>query len=132
MRKYEILTFPEYYDARGSLVPFEFSTLPFVPQRAYLVTATEGAIRGGHSHAIEQEIFLITNGSAILVLNYGKGDEEIILDTKTKGVLVKTDCWHELKNFSPDAVVLAFSSTPYLPGESNYLTDKDEFLKKFQ
>lgn len=131
MKKYEIIEFPEYSDERGSLVPFEFSSLPFVPQRTYLVTATEGSVRGGHSHAIEQEIFLATSGTAILVLNDGNEEAEIVLDSRTKGVLVKTDCWHELKNFSPDAVVLAFSSTPYLPGESNYLTNKAEFLAKF-
>ncbi len=132
MKKYEIIQFPKYSDARGSLVPFEFSALPFKPERAYLVTAAEGAIRGGHSHAIEQEIFLVTNGSATLVLNEGENDIEISLDAKTKGVLVKTDCWHELKDFSAGAVVLALSSTPYLPGESNYLTDKAEFLAKFK
>lgn len=132
MKKYEILNFPKYSDERGSLVPFEFSSLPFEPKRVYLVTATEGSVRGGHSHAIEEEIFLVTNGSATLVLNEGEEDTEVLLDSRTKGVLVRTDCWHELKNFSPDAVVLALSSTSYLPGESNYLTDKAEFLAKFK
>lgn len=132
MKKYEIIQFPEYSDARGTLVPLEFSKLPFEPKRSYLVTATIDAIRGGHSHAIEQEIFLAASGSAILVVNDGTGDTEISLDAKTKGVLVCTDCWHELKNFSPDAVVMALSSTPYLPGESNYQTDKAAFLSQFR
>ncbi len=130
MKKYEIIQFPEFSDARGSLVPFEYSELPFKPERSYLVTAAPGEIRGGHSHAIEQEIFLAASGSATLVVNDGTGDVEISLDSKTKGVLVRTDCWHELHDFSDGAVVLALSSTPYLPGESNYLTDKAQFLSQ--
>ncbi len=129
MKKYEILSFPEFVDARGSLVPFEFDALPFIPQRIYLVTATEGSVRGGHAHIVEEEIFLVTNGSVTLLVNDGTGNQEIILDSQKKGVLVRTGCWHELKDFSSDAVVLALSSTKYLPGEGNYVTDKGAFLQ---
>jgi dTDP-4-dehydrorhamnose 3,5-epimerase-like enzyme len=87
-------------------------------------------VRGGHAHIIEEEIFLASSGSATLVVNDGSGDEEILLDARTKGVYVKPGCWHELRNFSPDAVVFAFSSTKYIPGEANYVTDKEEFLKE--
>jgi dTDP-4-dehydrorhamnose 3,5-epimerase-like enzyme len=128
VNKYEIISFSEFVDERGSLVPFEFDELPFIPQRIYLVTATEGSIRGGHAHIIEEEIFLVTNGSATLLVNDGNNDKEIILDSRKKGVLVRTGCWHELKNFSADAVVLALSSTKYLPGAGNYVTDKEKFL----
>jgi len=130
VKKYEILSFPEFVDERGTLVPFEFDTLPFLPQRVYLVTATEGSTRGGHAHVVEEEIFLATSGSVTLVVNDGSGDQEIVLDTQAKGVLVRTGCWHELQNFSSDAVVLALSSTKYLPGEGNYMTDKEEFLAR--
>ena len=128
MKKYEILSFPEFADERGTLVPFEFEALPFVPQRVYLVTAAEGFVRGGHAHIVEEEIFLVTSGSVTLLVNDGSGDEKIVLDSQTKGVRVRTGCWHELHNFSVDAVVLAFSSTKYLPGEGNYVTDKKAFL----
>lgn len=130
MKKFEILSFPEFSDERGTLIPFEFEWLPFIPQRTYFVTATKGSIRGGHAHVIEEEIFLASSGSATLVLNDGTGDQEILLDARTKGVYVKTGCWHELRNFSEDAVVFAFSSTKYIPGEANYVTDKEAFLKQ--
>ncbi len=132
VKKFEILSFPEFADDRGTLIPFEFEALPFLPKRIYLVTATEGAIRGGHAHVIEEEIFLVTSGSVTLIVNDGSGDQEILLDSRTKGVLVRTGCWHELQKFSADAVVLAFSSTKYLPGEENYVTDKEVFLKKLE
>lgn len=128
MKKFEILSFPEFIEPRGSLIPFEFDALPFVPQRAYLVTATKGAIRGGHAHIVEEEIFFVPHGSVTVVVNDGSGDTDILVDSKKKGVFVRTGCWHELKNFSPDAVVLALSSTKYLPGERNYMTDKETFL----
>ncbi len=130
VKKYEILSFPEFIEPRGSLIPLEFEGLPFVPQRAYLVTSNNGAPRGGHAHIVEEEIFFVPHGKVTVVVNDGSGDTEIFLDTKKKGVHVKTGCWHELKNFSPGAVVLALSSTTYLPGESNYMTDKEVFLKE--
>lgn len=128
VEKFEILSFPEFSDQRGTLVPFEFEWLPFVPKRVYFVTATKDSVRGGHAHILEKEIFLASNGSATLVVNDGSGDQEIVLDSRKKGVYVKTGCWHELRNFSPDAVIFAFSSTKYIPGESNYVTDKEKFL----
>lgn len=127
---FQILEFPQFSDERGTLTPFEFGNLPFAPRRAYLVTATEGSVRGGHAHHIEEEIFLAAKGSVTLLVNDGSGDQRISLSSPQKGVLVRTGCWHELSDFSPDAVVLALSSTEYLPGEENYQTDKQEFLSK--
>jgi dTDP-4-dehydrorhamnose 3,5-epimerase-like enzyme len=129
VKKFEILSFPEFSDQRGTLVPFEFEWLPFVPQRVYFVTATKNAVRGGHAHIVEEEIFLASNGSASLIVNDGTEDQEILLDSRTKGVYVKKGCWHELRNFSPDAILFAFSSTKYIPGEANYVTDKEKFLR---
>lgn len=129
MKKFEILDFPQFADERGSLTPLEFENLPFRPERVYLVTGAPGEIRGGHAHAIEQEIFIAASGSVTVVVDDGSGEQKILLDASNRGVWVKKNCWHELHDFSTDAVVLAISSTPYLPGESNYETDKSRFLQ---
>jgi len=75
---------------------------------------------------------LIQQGSISIKINDGTGDQEILLDSPNEGLLVPKDCWHELYNFAENTIVMAFSSTEYLPGKGNYVTDKEEFLKNCQ
>lgn len=133
MKRYEILNYPHFADVRGDLVPFEFcEKFPFLVKRAYLVTAHAGQRRGGHAHIQEEEMFVAVSGSLRAVVNDGTGDKRIVLDRKNKALLVRTNCWHEFLDFSPEAVMLCFSSTRYIPGEDNYIMDKTAFLKKMQ
>ena len=126
--KYKILEFPHFIESRGTLTPFEFDyDFPFPVKRVYTVTGTEGATRGAHAHLKESEVFVVVSGSVTAIIDDGKGSEQIILDEPNKGLYVATMCWHEFVNFSEDAVLLCFSSTHYLPGETNYITDRDEF-----
>ncbi len=130
MKKYELIEFPYFSDIRGDLIPFEFNDkFPFLVKRTYLVTANTNQTRGGHSHIIEDEIFVAVTGSITTLVNDGTEDKIIKLDQKNKALLVKKQCWHEFYNFSPDAVMMCFSSTHYLPGNQNYIMDKKEFLK---
>ncbi len=127
--KFTVLDFPHFVDQRGTLTPFELDeTFPFPVKRVYLVTANGDAIRGGHAHKVESEVFVAANGSVTATINDGSGDQTIILDKPNQALLVHTGCWHEFLNFSDGAVMLCFSSTHYLPGEKNYITDKAEFL----
>ena len=133
MHSWQMFTFPKFKDQRGSLIPFEFDEkFPFKVKRTYLVTGKKNQIRGAHAHKIESEMFVAISGSVKINLNNGTGDKEIILNNPTQAIFVPVNCWHEFNNFSPDCVLLCFSSTHYLPGESNYITDKSEFLASFK
>ena len=129
MKKFELLKFPRISDQKGTLVPFEFSDIPFAVKRVYLVTGKKGIPRGQHAHIIEDEFFVAVSGSILIKVNDGTGDQEILLDSPNVGLLVRKDCWHELHNFAENTIVMAFSSTKYLPGENNYITDKEKFLE---
>ncbi|HEY5714316.1 MAG TPA: FdtA/QdtA family cupin domain-containing protein [Candidatus Gracilibacteria bacterium] len=129
--KYRLIEFPYFSDDRGDLIPFELdSRFPFEVKRVYLVTGNDGQVRGGHAHKIEDELFVAASGSITALVNDGVGDHEILLDAKNKALVVRKDCWHEFYNFSPDAVMLCFSSTHYLPGEGNYIMNKEDFLSR--
>ncbi len=131
MKKFKILNFPFFSDTRGDLIPFELNEkFPFPVKRVYLVTSKGDQIRGGHSHLIEDELFVAASGSITAIVNDGTGDRKIQLDQKNKALLVRKNCWHEFKNFSPEAVLLCFSSTHYLPGPENYIMSKEEFLRQ--
>lgn len=130
---WKILHFPQFEDTRGSLVPFELDqNFPFEVKRVYLVTGKKNAVRGAHAHKVESEVFVAVSGTVKMTVHDTKTETEIWLDTSTKAVFVPTNCWHEFSDFSDDAVLLCFSSTHYLPGASNYITDKNEFLNQIK
>ncbi|MCF7831094.1 FdtA/QdtA family cupin domain-containing protein [Candidatus Gracilibacteria bacterium] len=127
--KFELIDFPYFADSRGETIPFELdSSFPITVKRVYLVTGKENAVRGGHAHKTEEEVFVASSGTVTAVVNDGSGDQEIRLDKKNKGLLIRKDCWHEFKNFSPDCVLLCFSST-HFAGRDDYVETKEEFLK---
>jgi dTDP-4-dehydrorhamnose 3,5-epimerase-like enzyme len=128
VKKFEIIEFPYFSDERGETIPFELGDhFPFPVKRAYVVTAQENKMRGGHAHENEEEVFVAISGSATALVNDGSGDKEIILDAKNKGLLVRSQCWHEFTNFSKDAILLAFSSTHY-NGREGYVEEKGSIV----
>ena len=53
--------------------------------------------------------------------------KRMILDSKEKGLLIPPDTWDEIRNFSPDAVLLVLASHSY--DESTYIHSYEDFLK---
>lgn len=130
---YQILEFPHFTDVKGTLTPFELGTdFPFPVKRVYTVTGSPGVTRGAHAHQVESEVFVVVSGSVTALVDDGQRSEKIQLDSPKKGILVPQMCWHEFFDFSPDAVLLCFSSTPYLPGADNYITDKATFYEQLK
>lgn len=126
--RYKLITLPHFSDDRGETVPFELDDrFPFAVKRVYVITGTPDAVRGGHAHRQEEEVFAAVSGAVTAVVNDGSGDQEIILDRKNQALYVGPLCWHEFKHFSSDAVLLCFSSTHY-DGRDGYIENKDEFL----
>jgi len=115
---------------RGKLVPVELqSAVPFEVKRVYyLWNITTGAVRGSHAHTIEKEFFICIRGRcAVKVSSDGTAPYKVILASPNRGIFVDNLVWHEFVDFSPDAILLAFSSTSYMP--DNYINDFAEFAK---
>jgi dTDP-4-dehydrorhamnose 3,5-epimerase-like enzyme len=131
-KKWSIINLSQFNDDRGSLIPIELDeNFPFEVKRMYFVRAKNNqTIRGAHAHIIEEEVFMAVSGKILARIHDGTTETEIWLDDPTTALYVKTNCWHEFTQFSDDAVLLALSSTHYLPGETNYVMDKEKFLSK--
>lgn len=115
---------------RGKLVPIELdSAVPFEVKRVYYLWAVpSGQMRGAHAHTIEQEFFICVRGKcSIKISTDGSPLQKISLHSPHRGVFVDTLVWHEFCDFSPDALLLCFSSTTYLP--DNYIHSFEEFEK---
>lgn len=126
---YELVHFKTLGDDRGSLITLEedYNT-PFAIKRVYYIFDTkEGVTRGYHAHVNLKQIAIAVKGSCVFVLDDGETREEIKLDNPNKGLLIEGLIWREMKDFSPDCVLVVLASEYY--DESDYIRDYKDFIK---
>ena len=116
-------------DSRGCLtIVEEGHEVPFKIQRVYWIhSVPQGEERGKHSNKVSSEYVIAVNGSVEITLEDINGRQTYLLDSKEKGLLIPPDTWDEIRNFSPDAVLLVMASHSY--DESAYIHSYEEFLK---
>tara|TARA_E500000178_G_scaffold223047_1_gene220024 strand:+ start:5223 stop:5621 length:399 start_codon:yes stop_codon:yes gene_type:complete len=120
------LDIPSIKDPRGNLAVLENSKLPFKPKRVYyLFDVPSGSVRGGHAHKNLLQLIIPLSGSFDLVLKDGKNQKSVTLQNPTKGVLIPTMVWRELRNFSAGSVCLVLASEEY--EEEDYIRDWEVF-----
>lgn len=132
MHSFYEFTLPSFGDERGMLVPAELDEkFPIPVKRVYfLKDVPEGITRGAHCHHMEEEVFVCLQGQCrALIDEDGEGKKEYLLDQPGQAIFVGRGVWHEFDSFSDDSVLLAFSSTHYLPGETNYEANYEEFKR---
>ena len=118
-----------FTDSRGSLTSVEEGhEVPFSIQRVYWIhSVPEGEERGKHSNKVSSEYVIAVSGSVEITLEDKNGRRTYRLDAKDKGLLIPPDTWDEIRNFSPDAVLLVLASHSY--DETTYINSYDEFLQ---
>jgi dTDP-4-dehydrorhamnose 3,5-epimerase-like enzyme len=83
------------------------------------------AARGGHAHKEQFECLIAISGSFDVVLNDTVNKHPVTLNKPNKGLLIKSNVWRELDNFSSGAVCLVISSGEF--DESDYIRDFKDF-----
>lgn len=112
----------------GKLVFLEENKdIPFAIRRIYYIYGVApGARRGYHAHKRLQQVMICIHGSCKILLDDGKEQEIVELNSQDKGMLIQNTVWREMYDFSPDAVLLVLASDYY--DESDYIRSYDEFL----
>jgi mannose-6-phosphate isomerase-like protein (cupin superfamily) len=124
---FSIIDIPKIEDPRGNISVVEKDLIPFEMKRIYyLYDIPSGAERGGHAHKNQKEFLIAVAGSFDVVLNDGISKQKITLNKPNKGLLIPTNTWRELENFSSGAVCLVVSSGEF--DEEDYIRDYDYFL----
>lgn len=124
----------QQFELKKIVVPGKFTMSPvelkdyidFEVKRVYFITSPADKT-GAHCHKVEQEFFVLQQGSCTAVINQGNGLEEIKMTSPTSAIYVPAFVWHHFKDFSADAILLALSSTNYNPDRSDYIEDYEEF-----
>lgn len=128
--KIEIIDIPKIENPEGNIAVIEKAVIPFDIKRVYyLYDIPSSAHRGGHAHKKLNQILIPLSGSFDVVLNDGKASNKITLNKPDKGLLIKSNIWRELENFSSGSVCLVLASDVYI--EEDYIRDFDTFLKQF-
>ena len=125
----KIIELPKRLDHRGNLTFVEGEKhIPFHISRTYWVYDVPGGQnRGGHSHKHCREFIIAANGSFTVTLDNGKEKESFLLNHPYQGLLVNTDIWRTLEDFSSGAVCLVLAEDPF--EEEDYIRDYDEYLQ---
>lgn len=124
-----IIDLPKIFDPRGNLtVAEEYKDIPFKVSRVYWVyDVPAGESRGGHAHKHCREFIIAVSGSFDVTLDNGGDKQTFHLNHPFQGLLVETDVWRTLDDFSSGAVCLVLASDPFQ--EADYIRDYDDYIK---
>ncbi|MGL4722009.1 MAG: sugar 3,4-ketoisomerase [Desulfovibrionaceae bacterium] len=130
-KNYKILTFEVFGDSTGSLISLEsYKNIPFEIKRVYYIYNTDIlARRGKHAHTILQQCIVCMKGSCDFLLDTGKEQEIIHLNTPEQGLYIGNGLWREMYNFSNDCILMVLASNYY--DENEYIRDYALFIKTY-
>ena len=123
-----IIELPKITDPRGNLTVAEaFKNVPFDIRRAYWVYDVPGGeSRGGHAHKRLRQLVIAMSGSFTVTLDNGHEQQKYLLNHPWEGLLIETETWRTLDDFSSGAVCLVLASHQF--EEDDYIRDYEEFL----
>lgn len=123
----QIIEIPKIKNAKGNIGVIENDVVPFEIKRVYyLYDVPSSAKRGGHAHKALKQLLVPLSGSFDVVLKDGSEETVITLNKPDKGLLIHSNIWRELENFSSGAVCMVIASQAY--DEEDYIRDYDDFL----
>ena len=115
-------------DRRGNLTVVEqMKDIPFNISRVYWVYDVPGGKnRGGHAHKQCRELLVAASGSFNVTLDNGLEKRTFLLNHPYQGLLINTNVWRTLDDFSSGALCLVIAEDPF--SEEDYIRDYDDFI----
>ncbi len=109
-----LIEFPRHSDQRGSLITLDRNEgIPFAPQRVFfMVECPPHAIRGTHAVSADM-VLLAVQGSVSVEVDNGSERTTLVLDRPHQGLHVCRGVWVQLRDFTPQTVVLVVSEENY-------------------
>tara|TARA_B100000809_G_scaffold112579_1_gene111113 strand:- start:1965 stop:2330 length:366 start_codon:yes stop_codon:yes gene_type:complete len=113
-----ILDLKTFTDKRGNLTVVE-KVLAFDIKRVFYIYGVDDSVRGGHRHVKTIQAAVCLQGSCIITNNDNKKQEEFVLDSPSKCLILEPQDWHQMKSFTKDTILMVFASEFY--EESDYI-----------
>ena len=107
-----IIDLQTFTDKRGNLTVIE-KMIPFDIRRIFYIYGVDDSRRGGHRHHKTIQAAICLRGSCKIYNNNGEVEETFSLDEPSKCLLLETADWHEMFEFTPDAILMVLASEYY-------------------
>ena len=114
----QLLQLNTFTSEKGSLTVFE-KILPGNVKRLFYIYGVKDQKRGGHRHKIAWNALTCVAGNCKVYLHDGEEEQVFHLDSPDKCLVIEPNDWHQMYDFSENAVLLALSNEFY---------DKDDFV----
>lgn len=98
-----------FIDDRGNLTVIE-KVVPFEIKRIFYIYGVDDSIRGGHRHHKTIQAAFCIKGSCVISNNDGLKQEKFILDKPNKLLILEPRDWHQMFDFSNDAILMVLAS----------------------
>jgi len=116
-----IINLKSFTDERGSLTALEDRDLPFKIKRVFYIYGTrEDVTRGKHRHKATIQAMTCLSGSCSVYNHNGKEEENFVLDSPNKCLILEPEDWHSMTNFSDNCVIQVLASKYYDPKDYIY------------
>ena len=110
-----------FTDKRGNLTVIE-KTIPFDIKRIFYIYGVDDSRRGGHRHHKTVQAAICIKGSCAIYNDNGTTQEDFVLDKPEKCLVLEPSDWHEMYDFTEDAILMVLASEHY--DESDYIFER--------
>lgn len=117
----KLLDLRTFTDARGNLTVIE-RILPFDIKRIFYIYGVDSSRRGGHRHHKTIQAAISLCGRCTIYNHNGAQEEIFELDKPNKCLILEPNDWHEMYNFSRDAILMVLASEHFDPND--YIFDR--------
>ena len=104
-----LISLHTHIDKRGNLTVVE-KVLPFDIKRVFYIYGVDDSKRGGHRHHKTIQAAVCIKGKCKIFNNDNKTKEVFELDSPSKCLILDPEDWHEMYDFSEDAILMVFAS----------------------
>lgn len=115
----QLINLKTFTDSRGNLTIVE-RVIPFDIKRIFYIYGVDDSIRGGHRHKKTIQAAICLKGSCTIFNDDSRNQMEFLLDAPDKCLILEPADWHQMHNFSQDAILMVLASDYYDPNDYIY------------
>ncbi len=105
----QVINLKTFTDKRGNLTVIE-KVIPFDIKRIFYIYGVDDSERGGHRHKKTIQAAICLKGSCTIFNDDNSKEENFVLDTPDKCLLLKPEDWHKMYDFTEDAILMVLAS----------------------
>jgi dTDP-4-dehydrorhamnose 3,5-epimerase-like enzyme len=103
-----------FTDKRGNLTVIE-KVVPFDVRRIFYIYGVDDSVRGGHRHHKTTQAAICLQGECKIMSTDSVVTETFHLDRPDKCLILEPKDWHEMFEFSPNAILMVLASEYFDP-----------------